>query len=152
MVAELETLSFFFFKKKKKTFYMGHFYTLFYTLYTFLHFTFYIYWICFTFYIYWICKNGPFLHSLHIFTFYIYWICYNIASVLCFGFWPKGMWDLSSPTSGWTCTPCIGRQVLTTGPPGKLRDFCPWLENVTRYWRRSSWVMGGPFHVKTGEE
>ena len=24
-------------------------------------------------------------------------------------FWPLGMWDLSSPTRGPTCTPCIGR-------------------------------------------
>ena len=40
----------------------------------------------------------------------LYWICYNIASVLCFGvFWPKGIWDLSSPTRDWTCTPCLGR-------------------------------------------
>ena len=27
-------------------------------------------------------------------------------------FWPWGMWDLSSPTKDWTCTPCIGRQDL----------------------------------------
>ena len=24
-------------------------------------------------------------------------------------FWPRGMWDLSSPTRDRTCTPCIGR-------------------------------------------
>ena len=24
-------------------------------------------------------------------------------------FWPRGLWDLSSPTRDWTCTPCIGR-------------------------------------------
>ena len=37
-------------------------------------------------------------------------------------FWP--CWvahgNRSSPTRGWTCTPCIGRRVLTTGPP---REF-----------------------------
>ena len=27
-------------------------------------------------------------------------------------FWPRGMWDLSSTTRDWTCTPCIGRQSL----------------------------------------
>ena len=36
----------------------------------------------------------------------------NIASVLCFRFWPRGMWDLSSPTRNRTHTPCIGRQSL----------------------------------------
>ena len=27
-------------------------------------------------------------------------------------FWPQGMWDFSSPTRYWTCTPCIGSQSL----------------------------------------
>ena len=27
-------------------------------------------------------------------------------------FWPRGMWDLSSPTRDWTHTPCIGRWSL----------------------------------------
>ena len=27
------------------------------------------------------------------------------------------MWDLSYPTKDWTCAPCIGSAVLTTGPP-----------------------------------
>ena len=27
-------------------------------------------------------------------------------------FWPRGMWDLSSLTRDWTCTPCIGRRSL----------------------------------------
>ena len=39
-------------------------------------------------------------------------MCYNIASVLCFGFWPRGMWDLSSLTRDGTHTPCLGRQSL----------------------------------------
>ena len=30
-----------------------------------------------------------------------------------------GLWDLSPPPRDWTCTPCIGRAVLTIGPPGK---------------------------------
>ena len=29
------------------------------------------------------------------------------------------LWDLSSPPRDWTCTLCIGRAVLTTGPPRK---------------------------------
>ena len=37
-------------------------------------------------------------------------ICYNIASVLCFGFWPQGMWDLRSWSSDQTHTTCIGRR------------------------------------------
>ena len=37
---------------------------------------------------------------------------------------PWGMWDLSSPTRGGTCTPRSGSTVLTTGPPGKaVPDF-----------------------------
>ena len=27
-------------------------------------------------------------------------------------FWPPGLWDLSSSTRGWTCSPCIGRGSL----------------------------------------
>ena len=34
-------------------------------------------------------------------------------------FWPQSMWYLNSPTRDWTHTPCIGRQRLTTGHPGK---------------------------------
>ena len=30
----------------------------------------------------------------------------------------RGMWDLSSPTRGWTRAPAV--EVLTTGPPGKF--------------------------------
>ena len=37
-------------------------------------------------------------------------ICYNTASVLCFGFWPQGMWDLSFWSSDQTHTTCIGRR------------------------------------------
>ena len=31
--------------------------------------------------------------------FFKYWICNNTVSVLYFGFWPQGTWDLSSLTS-----------------------------------------------------
>ena len=30
--------------------------------------------------------------------------------------WLQGMWDLGSLTRDQTCTPCIGRRSLTTGP------------------------------------
>ena len=50
------------------------------------------------------------------------WICYNIASVLSAVFWLRGMWNLSSPTRGHTCTPCSGRWSLNPldcrGGPG----------------------------------
>ena len=39
--------------------------------------------------------------------------------------WLWGMWDLSSPTKDRTCIPCIGSEVLTTGPPGKSQRL--WL-------------------------
>ena len=42
----------------------------------------------------------------------LYWICYSITSVFCFLFGPQGRWDLSSPTRGWTLSPCLGRQSL----------------------------------------
>ena len=51
----------------------------------------------------------------------LYWSCYNMASVLCFVFFfcPWDMWDVSSPTRGGTCTPCIGEgRFLTPGPQG----------------------------------
>ena len=45
-----------------------------------------------------------------------------IASALCFDFWLWGMWDLSPMTRDQTATPCIRRQVLTTGLPGKAPE------------------------------
>ena len=41
-----------------------------------------------------------------------------LASVLCFGLWPWGLWDLSSPTRDWT-SPALEGKVLTISPPGK---------------------------------
>ena len=32
---------------------------------------------------------------------------------------PRSMWDLGSPATDQTCTPCIGRQSLNHWPPGK---------------------------------
>ena len=50
--------------------------------------------------------------SLVFFFLRVYWTCCNIASVLCFYFWLRGMWDLSSLTRDRTHTPCIERQSL----------------------------------------
>ena len=59
----------------------------------------------------------------------LYWICYNTASVLCLGFfWPRGMWDLSSPDQGSNLhTPCIGRWSLNhwTARKVPLLSPCP---------------------------
>ena len=46
-------------------------------------------------------------------------------------FWPRGMWDLSSPTTDQTCTLCIGRQSLnhwTTREVPKFINFKPKLK------------------------
>ena len=48
-----------------------------------------------------------------------YWICYSIASILCFGFWPGGMWDFSCLTRDQTHTLALVGKVLSTGWPGK---------------------------------
>ena len=53
----------------------------------------------------------------------VYWICYNIASVLPFGFWLQGMWDLSTLTRDWTRAPALEGEVLTSGLPGKSLFF-----------------------------
>lgn len=48
------------------------------------------------------------------------WIYYNtffFFNILFF--WPWGMWDLSSRTRDWTCTPCMGRQSLNHCTAGK---------------------------------
>ena len=46
-------------------------------------------------------------------------MCYNIASVLSFGFWPQGMWDLSPGSGIKLPAPALEDEVSTTGPPGK---------------------------------
>ena len=46
-------------------------------------------------------------------------MCYNIASVLSFGFLPRGLW-VSAPRLGTEpVPPALEGEVLTTGPPGK---------------------------------
>ena len=49
------------------------------------------------------------------------WICYSIVtnSVLHFGFWPQGTWDLSSPNGIEPTTPALEGEVSTTGQPGQ---------------------------------
>ena len=54
-----------------------------------------------------LCFGGVFLRFFFNMDHFLnlYWIFYNTASIFCFGFWPRGMWDLSSQTS----TLCFGR-------------------------------------------
>ena len=65
-----------------------------------------------------------------------------------FFFWPRCMWDLSSPTKDWTLTPALGSEGLTTGPPGKSPGlwFIGGLICFTNCWEHSSeqagWVEG----------
>ena len=67
--------------------------------------------------------------------FSLHWIFCNITSVLCFGFWPQGMWDIRSLTRDWTCTPCIGRQSLNHWTSRKVpvwfwfckNSYIPWI-------------------------
>ena len=50
----------------------------------------------------------------------LYWICYNIASVLCFGFFGCEACGILAPWPGIKPThPALESEVLTTGPPGK---------------------------------
>ena len=56
---------------------------------------------------------GPFLRFLlNLFTIFL------LFYVL--GFWPKGMWDLSSLTRGQTCTLYIGKQSLKHWTPREV--------------------------------
>ena len=49
---------------------------------------------------------GPFIK----FLLYLLQYCFCI---LCFVFWPRGVWDLSSLTRDWTHIPCIRRKSLS---------------------------------------
>ena len=55
-------------------------------------------------------------HSFFLFFFFLMWTIFKdfiefVAIFMSF-FWPQAMWDLSSLTKDWTCTPCIGRWSL----------------------------------------
>ena len=54
----------------------------------------------------WFCVGFLFFDVDHILK---SWICYNIASVLCFGFLSRGMWDLGALTRDWIRSPFSGR-------------------------------------------
>ena len=56
------------------------------------------------------------------FFFFLMWTIYKVLflnllqycfCILCFGFWPRGVGDLSSPTRDWTHIPCIRRKSLS---------------------------------------
>ena len=67
----------------------------------------------------------------------VYWVCYNIASVLCFGFWPQGRWDLSSPTRDQTCNPCIGRLNLNHWTAREVPNQPPLLDDLDFIFKKS---------------
>ena len=56
--------------------------------------------------------------NFFVFCFSLMWVTFKVpfepvTTLLLFyalTFWPQDMWDPSSPTKGWTCTPCAGRQ------------------------------------------
>ena len=54
-------------------------------------------------------------------------------------FWPRGMWDRSSPTRHRTCTPCIGRQSLNHWTP---RDVPSGMKIKQRWWILQVGEMG----------
>ena len=47
------------------------------------------------------------------------WVCYSIVSILCFGFWLRGMRNRSSSTRNGTCVLALEGEVLTTELLGK---------------------------------
>ena len=70
----------------------------------------------------WRKESKGLTHSFHFLRFFfffdvdhfksLYWICYHTVSVLCFGFWLQGTWNLSSLTRDSTCTAWTGRRRL----------------------------------------
>lgn len=54
--------------------------------------------------------------------------CYNIVSVLCFDFWPPGMWDLSSPGPGFEPTPAALEGKFNHRTPEKSPHATLWKE------------------------
>ena len=65
------------------------------------------------------------------------WICYNIASGLGFGFWLRGMWDLSSLTGDQTSSPTLEGEVSTTVVPGK--SCLSFKKKKKKNWLRLQW-------------
>ena len=46
-------------------------------------------------------------------------------------FWPRGMWDLSSPNRDWTCTPCIGRRSSNHWTTREVPIYLTFLKNFS---------------------
>ena len=70
-------------------------------------------------------------------------MCYNIASVLCFGFWPWGMWDLSSLTRGGTHTCHFGRGGLHHWTAREVPTYCTFEGRGQRSYRLSIFKCKG---------
>ena len=71
---------------------------------------------------------GLFFYFFKIFFFFLMWTTFKVfiefvaAWLLLFyvlAFWPRGMWDLSSPTKDQKHIRCVGSKVPTSGPAGK---------------------------------
>ena len=71
-------------------------------------------------------SQDSYCSSRHLFLFSLYWICYILLLFHVLAFWPQGMWDFSSLTRDWACTPWIGRQNLNhwTAREGPSASLC----------------------------
>ena len=60
-------------------------------------------------------------------------------------FWPWGMWDPSSPTRDWTCTPCIARQSLNHWTTREVPSIYSWDNFMKLYFLRKIFFLGKYF-------
>ena len=60
-------------------------------------------------------------------------------------FWPRGMWNLSSPTRDGTCTPLIGRQSLNHWTPTKV-SLSLKLQEVNQHFQKV-WFIAPSYSV-----
>ena len=68
----------------------------------------------------------------------IYWICYNIASVLCFGFFGPEACGILAPRPRIKPSPtALEDRVLTIGPPGKSLEQQKFI--VSHFWKLEVW-------------
>ena len=76
----------------------------------------------------------PFLHFF--FTVFIEFVTILLLSYVL-ACWPQSTWDLSSPTRGWTWTPCIGRQSLNHWATREVPIPCIFMHQLIemgRFW------------------
>ena len=82
-----------------------------------------------------------------IFFFWLFWVfavvCW-LSSCDVWAYLPRDMWDLSSLTRDWTCTPCIGTQLLnhwTTREVPKLILELSKIQRLPSSWCLSQWQV-----------